>query len=55
MRPRYLLTVLPNGSVRMRINDGQWIQGWIYASWLELLAVQTFSPYADVFVRAGKE
>lgn len=49
--PEYVLTVLPDGTVHRLISDGRWHDAWTYESWEQLLATQTFSPYARVFVR----
>lgn len=50
----YLLLPGEDGRVRMMIRDGAWSDRWDYESWAHLLATQTFSPHAGVFVRLTK-
>jgi len=49
-----MLWVRRNGNVRMVIDDGRWTGSWTYESWESLLATQTFSPYARVFVYSSE-
>lgn len=54
MNATYMLWVRRNGNVRMVIDDGRWTGSWTYESWESLLATQTFSPYARVFVYSSE-
>lgn len=55
MAATYRMTVLADGRVYMRIDHHQgWWDTWTYDSWPHLLATQTFSPHARVFVHAAE-
>lgn len=50
----YTLWVGHEGDVRTVRRDGPRVEMWAYDSWDHLLATQTFSPHARVFVRSWR-